>query len=152
MKKLSIGLAALAAVAIPALAYISPKAVGASEDLAESSSDLHGFMHHKYGPGYGSHGMQDAAEDARDMVTLWDLGVASECEVVGDLDGVDLAFADMTQQFKENGLLEDKETKKEYKANRQDYAMFHAFTAAAKCVGTSSAAKVGLAQGGSLSL
>jgi hypothetical protein len=152
MKKLSIGLATLAAVAAPALAFIHPKAVGASEDLAASSADLHGFVHHKYGPSYGSHGMDEAAGDARDRITLWDLGVATECEVVADLDAVDLAFADMTQQFKENGLLADKQTKKEYKANRQDYAMLHAFTAAAKCVGTSSAAKVGHAQAGAPSL
>lgn len=152
MKKLSIGLAALAAVAVPALAFINPKAVGASEDLATSSGDLHDFMHHKYGPGYGSHGLQDASEDARDMITLWDLGVATECELIADIDAVDLAFADMAQQFKENGLLEDKETKKEFKKSRQDYAVFTAFTAAARCVGTSSAAKLTYAQAGSPSL
>ena len=151
MKSLSFGLAALAVAALPALSFIHPKAVGASDKLATSAADLHHFMHHKYGPGYGSHDVEEASEDARDMLLLWDLGVASECEVVGAVDGVDFAFADMTSQFKANGLMNDPETKNAYKQVRKDYVKVHAWTAAGKCVGAS-ASKAGHVSAGTATL
>ena len=151
MKKLSI-LAAAALVAGPAFAFINQMAVGASSDLADASEELHHYMHHHYPSSYGSHGMDDASADLRDNLTLWDLGAATECEVIPYLDGVDLAFADMTMQFNENGLMSVKETKKEYKKVQQDYALMAAFTAAARCPGASAAKVLKLGSFGSPTL
>jgi hypothetical protein len=150
MKKLALGATALA-LALPTLAMIQPKAVGASQNLADQAEALHDFMHHKYGPSYGSHGFEGASEDARDALELWELDAATECDVVATLGAVDASFADLTSQFKAAGVMSDKETKKEYAKTRNRYYLFTAFTATARCAGMSATSQLGSTSlGGSL--
>jgi hypothetical protein len=141
MKKLALGAMALA-LAVPALAMIQPKAVGASQNLADRAEELHDFMHHKYGPSYGSHGFEGVTGDARDALELWELGAATECDVVATLGAVDASFADLTSQFQAAGVMSDKQTKKEYIKTRNRYHLFAAFTAAARCAGMSATSQL----------
>ena len=135
MKLRSIFLAgpALTALAVIGASYISPKAPSASHGLEEAAADLHHYMHQNYSSSFGSHGMEVSAGALHHQLHEWADGNATECDVITARDGVEASHADMTTQFRDNGVFANRGAKIRYFSVTQKMIRVIALTALASC-------------------
>jgi len=135
MKRLiTLALSALAVsvLAVPSLAAIHEKATSTSHHLEEASVAIHDYLHHTYGPSFGAHGMETAADAAHGVLHDYTHGEATETDVLASVAAANAAFGSMEAQMVAGGLIkgpgQDQEAKMLFDEVHKTLAKLNAFT------------------------
>ena len=78
-------------------ASIGEGATSASHHFEEAASAIHGYLHHKYSDGYGSHGLEHAGEELHNALHEFSHDEATEADVVMKMDALKLEWNNFRQ-------------------------------------------------------
>ena len=88
-----------------ATAEIDAGAPSASHRLEEAAGDMHAYLHHHYGSGYGSHELEEVAAEMHDALHEWDHGELGEADIVAVQGGLKAAWLNFIQTITPAGIL-----------------------------------------------